>query len=148
MTFLLPLIIGLVVGAGLGVLTAQLVAARRGERASGEHESPEAIRAQHEVALAQQRADADRAVGAVREELASALATATGLREQVTALVERQRELAEQQKVEQREREAQAKTESQVLQALAPVSRSLGEMREKVALLEQQRSQQHGELSQ
>jgi DNA recombination protein RmuC len=87
-------------------------------------------------------------VAAVREELASALATANGLRDQVTALVERQRELAEQQKAEQREREAQARSEHKVLEALAPVSKNLGEMRERVAQLEQQRQLQHGELSQ
>lgn len=145
MDFVLPLIVGLAVGGALGALAVALL---KRPAPAAPLENPDVIKARHEVALAQQRSESERAVAEVREQLASALATADGLRDQVSALVERQRELAEQQKAEQREREQQAKTEHRVLEALAPVSKSLGEMREKVALLEQQRQLQHGELSQ
>ncbi|MCL2514883.1 MAG: DNA recombination protein RmuC [Microbacteriaceae bacterium] len=169
MEFLLPLIIGLVVGAGLGALAVLLLKARAAEPAAAA-ENPEVVRAQHQLALTEQQAaadralaeqqaaasralaaqqsEADRAVGEVREQLASALAQADGLREQVETLVARQRELAEQQRADQAERRQQVEAEHKVLQALAPVSKTIGEMKDRVAVLEQQRTLQHGELTQ
>jgi DNA recombination protein RmuC len=169
MEFLLPLIIGLVVGAVVGALVVLLLKSRTAAPSEAA-ENPEVVRAQHQLALAQQQAEADRALaehraeagraladhqaesdralGEVREQLASALAQADGLREQVAALVERQRELAEQQKAEQHERRQQAEADHRVLQALAPVSKTIGEMRDRVTVLEQQRTEQHGQLTQ
>ena len=73
MDFLLPLIVGLAVGAGLGALAVLLVNTRSQAPAPEPDENPEVIRARHEAALAQQRSDSERAVAEVREQLASAL---------------------------------------------------------------------------
>ncbi|GAA4158672.1 hypothetical protein GCM10022286_11910 [Gryllotalpicola daejeonensis] len=117
MDFLLPLIIGLMVGAGIGALA--VLALRR---------TP----------------IADDAAGELRVELAAAEATVSALREQLAA----QRETAEQLRADQAAREARDRQQNQVLQALAPVSKSIGEMKSRVEALETQRAEQHGALEQ
>lgn len=80
--------------------------------------------------------------------LASAQASLAALREQLDAAREQYRELDERMRLEAAQRAAAAQSESKVLQALTPVQESLRSMQAKVAELETQRSQQHGELAQ
>lgn len=80
--------------------------------------------------------------------LASAQASLAALREQLDAARDQYRELDERMRLEAAERAAAAQSESKVLQALTPVQESLRSMQAKVAELETQRSQQHGELAQ
>lgn len=155
------LVLGVVGGMGLGAL---LVVARRrryDERsgnAPSADQSPELLAARHEAALAELRA----AEGAARAELQSeeaarraelqsqlsaATATLDSLKAQVELQQENYRELVERHRAEARAQAERDQSESKVLQALAPVKESLGQMRTKVAELEQQRTRQHGELT-
>lgn len=118
MDFLLALVIGLVVGIALGVAVGLLLGRRSG--------TPTTV------------------VDALRDQLtgsevriAQAEARALALDEQLA--LARQRDA---------ERDAQQKNEGRVLEALAPVASTLRAMQQKVDELEQQRSRQHGELSQ
>lgn len=121
MEFLTPLLLGLVVGALLGAVVGLLLG-RRG--------SNPGVGADEHEALRQQLTTAE-----VRG--AQAEARAIALDEQLA--LARQRDA---------EREAREKQEGRVLEALAPVAATLRTMQQKVDELEQQRSRQHGELSQ
>jgi DNA recombination protein RmuC len=121
MEFITPLLLGLVVGALLGAVVGLLVGRRgtSGGAAAAEHD-----------ALRQQ-------LTAAEVRVAQAEARAIALDEQLA--LARQRDA---------ERESREKQEGRVLEALAPVAQTLRAMQQKVDELEQQRSRQHGELSQ
>ncbi|WAB80592.1 DNA recombination protein RmuC [Microcella daejeonensis] len=155
MDFLLPLLIGLLVGGALGAVVALLLARRTGAAA----EDPALIEARHQALLAQVRAEEQELRAQLVAEIAGLQATTSGLREQAALQDERYRELAERTRADQaaqaeRERtetaarQAREGAESRVLQKLAPVQELLRTMQEKVTELEGQRSRQHGELSQ
>ena len=118
MEFLLPLMLGLLVGAGLGIVIGLLL----GRRSATPPGVLEAIREQ---------------LTAAEVRVAQAQARSIALDEQLA--LARQRDT---------EREAREKQEGRVLEALAPVASTLRAMQLKVDELEQQRSRQHGELSQ
>jgi len=119
MELTIGLIVGLVIGLLLGALIGILVARSRRRSAILEIRMSEAT-----------------ARSTLAAELASAQATAAGLREQLGA--------QQRQNTESIERE---RVESKVLQALTPVQETLRTMQQKVTDLEHQRALQHGELS-
>lgn len=86
-----------------------------------------------------------------RVQLAAAEAMVESLHHQTALRQAQYQELVERQRVDARavaERDqAQLREESRVLQALAPVKETLGQMQAKVTELEQQRTRQHGELA-
>jgi DNA recombination protein RmuC len=131
----LSLVIGLVVGAVLGALAA-LLAARSRRSTLGSAVDPAVLEARHTAALVELRMQEQAVQSQLIAERAAIQATADGLREQLVALERQQRETAE------RER-----AESKVLQALSPVQETLRTMQQKVADLEQQRSQQYGAIA-
>ncbi|WP_243064081.1 DNA recombination protein RmuC [Humibacter sp. RRB41] len=144
----LLLIIGLVVGAIAGVLGGLTLARRRTTETVEPGVDPAVIAAEHAIELAEVRAQEQSAQASLREQLAAVSATSQGLRERIERQQQQFEELADRQRAEiaaQRERE---QAESKVLQALAPVRESLTGMQQKVAQLEEQRSRQHGELTQ
>lgn len=118
MDFLLALVIGLIVGIALGVAVGLLLGRRRG--------TPTSV------------------VDALREQLTGAEVRIAQAEARALALDE-QLALARQRDAE---RDAQQRAEGRVLEALAPVASTLKAMQQKVDELEQQRSRQHGELSQ
>ena len=144
---LLSLILGFVVGALLGVLLAIVVLQRR-RSFLPVGDDPAVIEARHQVALAELRSGEAAVQSLLKEELASVLATAEGLRGQILDAQQQYRELIDRQRTDQEARSEREKQESKVLQALAPVKESLQGMQKKVTELEAQRSLQHGELSQ
>lgn len=144
---LLSLILGFVVGALLGVLLAIVVLQRR-RSFLPVGDDPAVIEARHQVALADLRSGEAAVQSLLKEELASVLATAEGLRGQILDAQQQYRELIDRQRTDQEARSEREKQESKVLQALAPVKESLQDMQKKVTELEAQRSLQHGELSQ
>ncbi|HEY4267351.1 MAG TPA: DNA recombination protein RmuC [Galbitalea sp.] len=147
MDSLLPLIIGLVIGVVLGAVIGLLIGrSRRAAEATGEN--PEIAQARHDTVLAQVRADEAAQRAELSAQLAAVTATASGLREQISANQEQFRELSEHTRAEARERALREEAESKVLQAIAPVKDSLESMQRKVTELEMQRTLQHGELTQ
>lgn len=154
---LVLLLIGLLVGGALGALVMHLVASRRPDPAPV-GEDPALVEARHERALLELRAAAESERAALlaeqhqlqatlRAELAAAEAAAAGLREQVEQQTRQQRELLEQQRLDQTERSERERRESAVLQALSPVRETLSTMQRKVSELEQQRSEQYGSIA-
>lgn len=129
---LIGLLAGLVIGALAGLLLG---------RARARGADPAVLEARHDAEIAAIRGEEAALRSQLSAELAALQATATALRDQVAGQQEQYRELAERAQREQSE-------ESKVLQALAPVQESLQTMQRKVTDLEQQRSHQHGELSQ
>lgn len=121
MEFITPLLLGLVVGALLGAVVGLLIG-RRGAGAGVGIAEHDALRQQ---------------LTAAEVRVAQAEARAIALDEQLA--LARQRDA---------ERESREKQEGRVLEALAPVAQTLRAMQQKVDELEQQRSRQHGELSQ
>src|SRR5690606_34609246 len=111
-------------------------------------EDPAVLTARHETALAELRAGEQAARAALAAELASAQATAEALKEQVVGLRQQHSELMERQRAEQEAQKERDRAESKVLQMLTPVQENLRMRQNKVAELETQRRQQHGELSQ
>ncbi|WP_166867576.1 DNA recombination protein RmuC [Salinibacterium sp. ZJ70] len=89
------------------------------------------------------------AVWRARTTSATAVADARveGMREQLDSARGMYAELLQRTEAEARQRSAALTDENRVLQALAPVSESLEQMRAKVAELEGQRSRQHGEIA-
>lgn len=136
LTLILGLAVGLVLGGVVGFVVAR---ARRSDAIAGA--DPALLAAQHSADLAAVRAQ-------LGSDLAAAQATLAGLREQLGAAQEQYRELLERQRLEAAARTQAEQAESKVLQALAPVKETLSTMQQKVTELEQQRSQQHGELAQ
>ncbi|MBX3067216.1 MAG: DNA recombination protein RmuC [Microbacteriaceae bacterium] len=133
---------GLVVGALIGWLFGKLMSARRGGN------DPEILRARHEVELAELKTLEQEAQAALSSELAGVQATANALRDQVQSMQNQHQELLDRQKSEQLAQLERERAESKVLQMLTPVQENLRTMQSKVADLETQRQQQHGELTQ
>lgn len=128
---ILALVLGFAAGIALGAVGALLVA--RSRRTGLD---PAVLEARHQSALVELRMQEQAVQSQLIAERAAIQATADGLREQLVALERAQREQAE------RER-----AESKVLQALSPVQETLRTMQQKVADLEQQRSQQYGAIA-
>ena len=146
---ILALILGLVGGAILGGFATMLVLrSRSADAPAGSADDPAVLVARHEVELARVRAAEAEVQGEIRSDLAAAEARVDALREQVGGLQDQYRELVERHRAEQLAREERERSESKVLQALAPVRESLQDMQKKVTELEAQRSTQHGELTQ
>jgi DNA recombination protein RmuC len=143
MDFLLPLLIGALLGVLLGLAVGFLMA-RRG----GSGESTAVIEARHQATLAEVRAEEALQRAHLSSDLAALEATGSALREQVAQLQAQHRELVERQRADQQAQTERERAESKVLQQLTPVQEMLRTMQSKVADLEKQRSEQHGELSQ
>ncbi|MGO4785363.1 DNA recombination protein RmuC [Cryobacterium sp. W22_MBD10_FK3] len=143
---LLALFLGLVLGAVLGALVSVVLLQRR-QSATPAGADPAVLEARHQVVLAETRAREAAVQSLLREELASMQATADGLRDQISDQKRQYRDIVDRQRDDQAARTERDRQESQVLQALAPVKDSLVSMQQKVAELEQQRSLQHGELT-
>lgn len=151
----LALVAGLVVGLVVGAAVGALVAALRGRGADGARgampgsgvEGPEVLAARHEVALADLRASEGAARAELQAQLAAASATLDSLREQVRQQQEQYRELVDRHRADRSAQEERDRAEGKVLQALAPVKETLQTMQAKVTELEQQRTRQHGELT-
>ncbi|WP_082467406.1 DNA recombination protein RmuC [Leifsonia sp. Leaf264] len=162
---ILGLIIGLVVGIALGALATAFLLQRRAAAAreaaaqSGVVvEDPAVVEMRHQAQLAELRA-AELAVqadiraaehevrSALQSELASTLAKAESLEQQIEHHRGQYRELVEQNRSDQAERAEREKRESAVLQALSPVRETLQTMQTKVTELERQRSEQYGSLA-
>jgi len=147
MDAVLPLLLGLLIGVALGVAIGVLVA--RGRRSSPAADAdPAVLEARHAVIVAELRSQEAAARAEVTAQLAAAEASLAGLREQLGSAQQQYRELIERERLEALQRAEAERGESKVLQALAPVKETLSSMQQKVAELETQRSQQHGELSQ
>ncbi len=136
----LSLVLGLLFGALLGIVVGLLVARRRpGDSA--------VVEARHAQAIAELRAQERDVQSELAAERAAIAATAEGLREQVTTLQGQLRDLADRQRTDAAAQVERDQRESRVLEALAPVKETLLTMQRKVTDIEQQRSLQHGELS-
>lgn len=142
---LLTLVLGLLLGGVLGVL-ATLVVVR--SRRSGADASSPVAEARHESELARLRAVEAERHAQLSELLARAETRADALQERIDAQREQYQDLVERHRREREQEAERARSESLVLQALAPVRESLQEMHQKVTELETQRSRQHGELAQ
>ncbi len=145
---ILALILGLVGGAILGGFATMLALRSRTTAPADSIDDPAVLVARHEMELARVRASEAEVQAEIRSDLAAAEARVDALREQVGGLQDQYRELVERHRVEQQAREERDRSESKVLQALAPVRESLQDMQKKVTELEAQRSHQHGELTQ
>lgn len=154
---LLALLLGLVIGAVVGGLLAAVWSWRRAAGAPVA-DDPALIEARHQAQLAEVRAAEAAAMSELRSQeqeararlqadLASAVSTVEGLEQQIEEHRARYRDLVEQQRIDQAEREAREKRESAVLQALSPVRETLQTMHTKVTELERQRSEQYGSLA-
>lgn len=149
------LFLGLLLGAALGWLAAQLRAATD-EAASDlpAVDDPAVVAAQHAAEIARIRQDEAEARSVLQADVAHAEATVAGLRETVTGLQqalaaarEDHRAVVEAHRRDQLDRERAEAGQTQVLKTLAPVAQQLMAMQRKVDELEQQRSLQHGELA-
>lgn len=121
---------------------AQLAEARhtaQAESAALRHEA-EVERARLEQSLSAARAE-------VESRLAASLAEVRELRTQVDVAAQQYTELVERHRREAEERQVAARSESKVLQQLAPVAAQLKGMQAKVEEIEKQRSGQHSALS-
>jgi DNA recombination protein RmuC len=134
------LVLGLVLGALIGVVVGLLVARRSGADGA-------ASVARHRLELAELRGEETARRADTEARLSALQATAAGLREQLDEERFRARETLERAVAEQAERQERERAEGSVLQALAPVRETLLTMQRTVAGLEEQRSRQHGELS-
>jgi DNA recombination protein RmuC len=141
-TLLVGLTIGLLVGATIGWLVRAQSARSAG---SG---SPAVLAAQHEAELSRVRSQEAERRSQLAELLGRAETRADALQERIDAQREQYQEAVERHRHERDADAERARTESRLLQALAPVRESLHDMHQKVAELESQRSLQHGELSQ
>ena len=139
----LPLF-ALLIGVCLGAAVATLMARRRH---SGDAD-PAVVAARHETALSELRAQEHQARSELLSEVATGRATVSALRERVEHLQSMQQANEERERAERRAAAARDESESRVLQALTPVRESLRVMQSTVAELENQRSLQHGELTQ
>ncbi|HEU0205563.1 MAG TPA: DNA recombination protein RmuC [Pseudolysinimonas sp.] len=143
LALLLGLLMGVILGAVLGVL---VVRSRRASTAADA--DPAVMEARHAAAVSEMRSQEASARAELGAQLAAAQASLSGLRAQLGDAQAQYRELMDRTRLDAQQRAAAEQAESKVLQALAPVKDSLGAMQQKVAELESQRSQQHGELAQ
>ncbi|MET0888087.1 MAG: DNA recombination protein RmuC [Mycetocola sp.] len=142
---LLTLLLGLFLGALLGVLATIVIVRRRQPAADAMNP---VVEARHESELARLRASEAERHAQLAELLARAETRADALQERIDAQRDQYQDLVERHRRERDEEAERARAESRVLQALAPVRESLQEMQLKVTELETQRSRQHGELAQ
>jgi DNA recombination protein RmuC len=138
LTLVVGLLLGLVIGAVIGLLFA---------RTRRDSANPALVEAQHQAAIAAVRGEEAGHRASLSAELAAIQATAAGLRDQISAQQEQYREFTDRARLEREERELRERGESKVLQALTPVQETLRTMQLKVTELEQQRSLQHGQLT-
>lgn len=138
LTLVVGLLLGLVIGAVIGLLFA---------RTRRDTTNPALVEAQHQAAIAAVRGEEAGHRASLSAELAAIQATAAGLRDQIAAQQEQYREFTDRARLEREERELRERGESKVLQALTPVQETLRTMQAKVTELEQQRSLQHGQLT-
>lgn len=141
---ILALLLGLVVGIILGALIGVLVARSRRQQGA----DPAVLEAQHAAVVAEVRAQEASARAEVQSRLSAALASLETIQEQLADAKEQYRLLVERQRADAQAQAEREQRDSKVLQALTPVQETLRAMQLKVADLEQQRSQQHGELTQ
>ena len=142
MDLVIVLLIGLLAGLALGWLLG-----RSGRSLLSSGADPAVLKAQHAQVVAEIRHDEAAARAAVTERLAEADATVRGLREQIEAARDQYGEIIERHRAEAQQRAAAEKSESKVLEAIAPVQETLRSMQQKVVDLETQRHQQHGDLT-
>ncbi len=146
MDSILPLLIGLAVGVGLGAVVGMLVARLR-SHSGGARLDPALTEARHTAALAQLQADERAVQSRLAAEHAAIQARAEALREQVESLQAQYRDVIERQRSDAQAQSEREQRESKVLQALSPVQESLRTMQHKVTELETQRSQQYGAIA-
>ncbi len=127
----LPLLIGLAVGALLGAAAVALL------RRPGGHSEADLLRV---------RADGEAVVSRLRAELAAQGATVEGLERQIAAGEQRAHDDARAKTAADAERRARDQEEHRVLAALAPVQETLRSMQGAVGELERQRAAQYGAL--
>ncbi|RIX30912.1 DNA recombination protein RmuC [Amnibacterium setariae] len=132
------LVVGLVVGALVGLLAAR--------RRPGE--DPAVVAGRHEAALLRARAEGDAVAADLRTELAAYEATIDGLQRELAAAERRAQEERASRSAEAEARRQREQEESRVLAALAPVQETLRTVQGKVSELEQQRAAQYGALEQ
>ncbi|WP_411721567.1 DNA recombination protein RmuC [Mycetocola sp.] len=142
---LLTLLLGVLLGALLGALATVVLVRRR--QPAADAISP-VVEARHEAELARVRATEAERHAQLAELLARAETRADALQDRIDAQRDQYQDLVERHRREREEETERARSESRVLQALAPVRESLQEMQQKVTELETQRSRQHGELAQ
>lgn len=166
---LIALLVGIAVGAVVGLLLALMLIGRRPQVLPGAtDQNLELVAARHDAELARARADNSltsvraeeaRLRSAVEAELASVGATLNGAREQaalqreqfhaqIAQQEDRLAEFQERLRDIQRAEAERLKSDGKVLVALSPVQESLAAVQRKVTELEEQRSQQYGELRQ
>jgi len=143
---IVALLLGLAVGVILGAVIGALVARSR-RTSTAVDADPAVIEARHAAIVAELRSQESQARAEVTAQLAAAEASLAGLREQLAAAQNQYRDLMERERLDAVKRSQAEADESKVLQALAPVKETLSSMQQKVAELETQRAQQHGELS-
>lgn len=149
------LLLGILLGAALGWLTAQWRSATEAARSpAATAPDPAVAAAQHLAQLSAVRQEEAEARSVLQADVAHAEATVTGLRETVSGLQEAlaaaredNRALVETQRRDQLERERAESAQAQVLKTVAPVAQQLRAMQQQVNDLEKQRSLQHGELA-
>lgn len=154
-------VVGAIVGLAIGGVAAWVLSSRAaGNRSSAALATAAAaasaeranaialITAQHETAIAQERALATNGAAEVQAELAAAQASIEALQQQVAAAATQYKDLIDRGARDAAAHTAREAAESKVLQALTPVQETLRTMQSKVTELEQQRARQHGELAQ
>ena len=140
---ILALLLGLGAGVVLGGIIGVLVARSRSVNAD-----PAVLEARHAAVVAEVRAQEAATRGEVQAQLAGALASLDALQTQLIDTQEQYRALIDRQRTDAQTAAEREQRESKVLQALTPVQESLRTMQTKVTELENQRSIQHGELTQ
>lgn len=140
---ILALLLGLAAGVVLGGIIGVLVARSRAVSAD-----PAVLEARHAAVVAEVRAQEAASRGEVQAQLAGALASLEALQTQLIDTQEQYRALIDRQRTDAQAAAEREQRESKVLQALTPVQESLRTMQHKVTELENQRSIQHGELTQ
>ena len=138
---LLPLIIGLILGAAIGALIVAVVLGRRVVQVD-----PGLAAAQREAESLRVQAEADARSARLREELSAQEATIAGLERELDAAERRAAEHQRAKTQEDADRRRREQDEHRVLAALAPVQETLRTMQGKVSELEQQRAAQYGAL--
>lgn len=143
------LVLGLLLGAAVGVIATWVYARRGGAGGAGAAagQSPEVLAARHALELSEVRAAAASANAGLQAELAAADATVDSLLAQIEAQKLQFGELAERHRADRIEQAERERRESAVLQALGPVRETLSTMQTTVTEMEKQRSEQFGSLA-
>lgn len=107
-----------------------------------------ALVAQHATEIEQVRREEGESRAEVVAKLAAAHAEITGIQEAVQTAQQQYRDLLDQNRRDQAQREQAAASETKVLERLAPVAETLVKMQAKVDDMEKQRASQHASLAQ